>query len=173
MDIQWLKFGILLITSIINFTLGLIVYKRNITKNKSQTYFSLMCFSAGMWILFSSIVQITENPIHFLWADRLIYFFTTLIISFFWIFTAEFPYKLKGFINVWNILIILITIIILSITLSNFLIIGNYELNRTLYQKENKTLNLIYGIYFILLFFYSSSLIIKKYIVQNVKKISK
>lgn len=164
MDIQWLKFGILLIAAILNLIIGLLVYKKDGTRNKSQIYFVLVCLSASMWIISSSIIQITKNPIYFLWADKFIYFFTTLIIFFFWAFVDEFPYRLKKFSNIRNFLIIIITILILSITLSNFLIIGNYTLNGILYQKENKNLNFLYGIYFILLFVYSSHIIIKKYL---------
>ncbi len=164
MNIQWLKFGVLLIISILNLILGLLIFKKNITKDRAKIYFSMMCFSASMWILASSIIQIAKNQILFLWADRFIYFFAALIIFFFWLFSNEFIYKSDKLFYTKKIIITIITIMILSLTLSKILITGNYSLGNALYQTENKLVNLFYGIYFIALFISSCYIILKKYI---------
>ena len=78
---MWIKFSILIFVALFNISLGLIILLKNKNKDKSKLYFSLMCFSAGLWSFVSALVQITTNIPYYIWIDRSIYVFTSFSVS--------------------------------------------------------------------------------------------
>jgi hypothetical protein len=148
---MWIKFSILIFVALFNISLGLIILLKNKNKDKSKLYFSLMCFSAGLWSFVSALVQITTNIPYYIWIDRSIYVFTSFSVLFFLFFSYEFQYKIRKIPNILKYFFIILTFLMILLVLSNKFIIGVYHYNEFLYQLENKGLNLIYGLYFMML----------------------
>ncbi len=160
---MWIKFTILVFISLINFILAVVILLNNKNKDKSKLYFSLMSFSAGFWSLTSAFTQIISSTELYLWIDRLIYVSTTFIIIFFFYFSAEFPYRALKIKPMLKYLLLLISLVIIIMILFSNLIYGAYKYNSVFYQLENKQLNLIYGIYFIIIFLISFLFLFYKY----------
>ena len=164
---MWIKFIILMFVALLNLTLGVLISVKNRGKEKFIKYFVLMCFSAGLWSLVSALIQLITNVYWYIWIDRFIYVSTSFSVLFFLFFSYEFPYRIKKIHNVLKYFIILFTFIMICLVLSNKFIFGVYQYNGTLYQLENKSLNLIYGLYFIVFLFYSYYLLFKKYFISS------
>jgi hypothetical protein len=160
---MWLKFSILMLVAVINISLGIIIWKKNINKDKARLYFSLMCFSAGLWSLFSALIQIITSEYYYIWIDRFIYTSTSISVFLFLFFSYEFPYRLRKMSNWCKYFFILLTSMMIFMVLSNKFIVGVYTYKGNLYQLESKTLNLIYGLYFLSFLFYSYYFLLRKY----------
>jgi N-terminal 7TM region of histidine kinase len=160
---MWIKFSILMFVALINIILGFLIIFKNKNNDKSKLYFSLMCFSAGLWSLVSALIQIISNVPYYIWVDRFIYVFTSFSVLSFLFFSYEFPYRIKRILSLLKYFFIIITFLMILLVLSNKFILGVYYYNGSLYQLENKGLNLIYGLYFIILLTYSYYLLFYKY----------
>ncbi|MCD4705328.1 hypothetical protein K8R66_04620, partial [bacterium] len=93
---------------------------------------------------------------------RVFYTATTIIILSFLMFSVNFLYSYKVSI-VFKYIIILFTLYIFYIIFSGDLFIGVYEYKGLMYELEDRTLHLIYGIYFIGIMIYSHYLLFLKY----------
>jgi len=164
---MWIKFSILMLVALLNLSLGIIILLKNKNKDKSKLYFSLMCFSAGLWSLVSALIQTITNSYYYIWIDRFIYVFTSISVFLFLFFSYEFPYRVKRISNFLRYFFISLTLIMIGMVLSSKFIFDVYYYNGNLYQLENKTLNLIYGLYFLFFLFYSYYLLFKKYFISS------
>ena len=164
---MWIKFSILMLVALINIGLGIIIWLKNNNRPKFIKYFVLMCLCAGLWSLVSALIQLITNVYWYIWIDRFIYVFTSFSVLLFLFFSYEFPYRIKKMSNILKYFIILFTFIMICLVLSNKFIFGVYERNGVLYQLENKILNLIYGVYFIIFLFYSYYLLFRKYFISS------
>jgi len=152
-----------MLVAVLNIVLGLIILMKNKNRDKSKLYFSLMYFSAGLWSGSISLSLLIINEDIFLWFAKFFFIFATMIFLSFLLFCIEFPYKMKKLPVLFKYLIILATIYIFYISLSNRLLIGVESYKFGLREVENSFYHLIYGMYFFILLIYSYYSLFYKY----------
>ncbi len=167
-----LKIIILFLSLASNIFIGIKILKKHRgIKNKANIYFAFMCFIAGLWTIIDILILFTQNNNISIALNQLVYFCTTLIIICFLLFSIEFPYKLFKIPKLIYYILTSISLLIFYIIFSKNFIIKHYYYNKVLYQVVDINLNLIYGIYFIILLILALSILIKKYILaQGINK---
>lgn len=157
---MWIKFALLLIVSIYSLVLGLYISKRNIAKELSIKYFSLMCFSAFVWILGVAISLIAKNPIFAILIIKILYIAAILIFVFFLYFAIYFLYSIKNYRTIQTLINVSLSIIIILIS---FFLVTGYVADKSIIKEiRNQTIDLIYGAYIIILLTISYFILFKK-----------
>lgn len=163
MNIQWLKFGVLMIIFLLNITLSILIFRKNLAKQKYITYFGIICISTGIWAISIGASLLIKNINLYKHLVKLFYISATCIFIFFLLFAEEFIYRTHKK-NIYKYLIfILFAIFIILITLNQFCI-NTYSDQYGIHEIENKTVHLLYGIYIIIIFIYSYYILFKKFI---------
>ncbi|MDD4289740.1 MAG: histidine kinase N-terminal 7TM domain-containing protein [Patescibacteria group bacterium] len=166
MNIQWLKFGILIVISLLNMSLGLLIFKKNSAKQKCLNYFGLICMSTGIWAISIGSSLLIKNVGVYKLLVKLFYISATCIFIFFALFAEEFIYKIYKK-NIYRYLILIIFSIFLIFIVSNQFCIDTYTDKYGLHEVENKKIHLFYGIYIIMVSLYSYYILFKKFIASN------
>ena len=166
MNIQWLKFGILVFISLLNIILGLLIFKKNSAKQKFLNYFGLMCVITGIWTISIGASLLIKNVNIYKHLVKLFYISATCIFIFFTLFAEEFIYKIYKK-NTYRYLMLIIFLIFLILIMSNQFCVDTYTDKYGLHEIENKTIHLLYGVYIIMLSFYSYYILFLKFISSN------
>ena len=158
---MWIKFSILMLVAVINVALSFIIWKRNKNKDKARLYFSLMCFSAGLWSISLGLMFLDVSIFFYTLSVKGNYIFSTCIFIFFMFFCSEFLYKVKN--KILNYLALLLFLTTLPIIFTNFLFKKIYFYEGLLRYDPNLIMHLLYGFFFLLIFFYSYHILFLKY----------
>lgn len=176
MDIQWLKFEVLLIVGLINLAISIIIFTKYKGKEKSTKYFGLLCISALLWSINIGLISVIKNNNTYKTLGNLTYTTGTLILTNFFMFSIYFLYATKNkFLILFKILLTILSTLTLYILFSNTMISKIYTENNQISYEPNTILHLIYGILFSIILLYTYYILIKKYINSqgvNKKRIS-
>ena len=148
---MWIKFSILILVALINVVLGLVILLRNRNKDKFIRYFFLICLSGSLWSIGVALSLIITNAFCFLWIVKVSFILSCLIFIFFLLFAIEFPYKIKKTSRLIKYCLYLATLFIFYIIIFDKLVIATYFDNFGLHYMEDKFLNLVFALYFVLL----------------------
>ena len=151
-----------MLVALINIVLGLIILLKNKSKNKASLYFSLMCFSAGLWTISLSLMLLDVSKSLYIFFVKGNYLFSTGIFVSFLFFCIEFSYKVKK-ILLAKYLTILLIIFTLYIFLTNSLFQNIYYNDGKWSYDSNIFIHLTYGIIFAIMLIYSYYLLFCKY----------
>lgn len=176
MDMQWLKFGVLLISGLINLVIGIIIFSKYKMREKSTRYFGLLCISALLWSINICLILVIKNNNIYKILGNLTYTTGTLILINFFMFSIHFLYttKIKS-LMLFKILLLILSAITFYILFSNTMVSKIYIENNQISYIPNTILHLTYGILFSVILLYTYYILIKKYISSqgiNKKRIS-
>jgi hypothetical protein len=142
-----LKNLILIIVAILNVFLGILIIAKD-NKNLGNIYFSIMCFSGGLWTIFMGLLRIiTDINILESYILKLTWEFSILPPLFYLLFSLNFPYKYKNQLKLAWLYLIPITLIILNL-LNIFRVESIYFENNRLVEKTIFNNYLMYAVYF-------------------------
>jgi len=176
MNIQWLKFGILIIVGLINLTIGIVIFTKYRGGEKSTKYFGLLCVSTLLWSINIGLIAVVKNNSIYKTLGNLTYTTGALILINFFIFSIYFLHTTKNkSLILFKILIIIFSILTLYILFTNIMVSKIYTKNNQISYTPNAILHLLYGILFLIILLYAYYILIKKYINSqgiNKKRIS-
>ncbi len=162
---MWTRFLILMLVTLLNVSLGFFVLKKS-RANIAKIYFSFICFASAMWSAGLALASVIRKEDIFLINMRFLYIAATAIFLFFFLFAVNFLYKYKLNI-ILKYLFILVSAGIFYVIISGQLFEGIYEYQGFIYQLENNSLILIYGIYFILILLISYYILLRKFFISQ------